>query len=188
MSEPMLKERVNQFYALKLPGQPMMMHMGTSYLVGDLAARITELEAERDKAVRLVGDMVKAQVELEKRAFKIDAASVICRRDIEALMTSCDKLEARNTELEGERDKAQRLCGELLQSSHATEVKLVNAEAERDRWKKACKAWEAQSLEDAGELDRLKAALADVASQRTMSGAWAAMRRARAALSDPSGE
>ncbi len=40
-----LKERVNQFYALKLPGQPMMMHMGTSYLVADLAARIAELEA-----------------------------------------------------------------------------------------------------------------------------------------------
>lgn len=31
-----LKSRVDKFNALELPGQPMMMHMGTSYLVGDL--------------------------------------------------------------------------------------------------------------------------------------------------------
>lgn len=39
-----LNERVLQFHKLELPGQPMMMHMGTSYLVSDLAARVTELE------------------------------------------------------------------------------------------------------------------------------------------------
>ncbi len=31
-----LKNRVNKFGALELPGQPQGMHMGTSYLVGDL--------------------------------------------------------------------------------------------------------------------------------------------------------
>lgn len=38
MSEhtPTLAERVTQFQMMELPGQPMMMHMGTSYLVSDL--------------------------------------------------------------------------------------------------------------------------------------------------------
>lgn len=31
-----LRERVNQFMMLQLPGQPMGMHIGTSYLVSDL--------------------------------------------------------------------------------------------------------------------------------------------------------
>lgn len=31
-----LKERVRQFQTMELPGQPMMMHMGTIYLVNDL--------------------------------------------------------------------------------------------------------------------------------------------------------
>lgn len=31
-----LGERVRQFQCLELPGQSMMMHMGTAYLVGDL--------------------------------------------------------------------------------------------------------------------------------------------------------
>ena len=31
-----LRDRVSKFNMLGLPGQPMGMHMGTSYLVGDL--------------------------------------------------------------------------------------------------------------------------------------------------------
>ena len=31
-----LRERVMQFRAMRLPGEPMGVHMGTSYLVGDL--------------------------------------------------------------------------------------------------------------------------------------------------------
>jgi hypothetical protein len=37
---------------------------------------------------------------LPNRLAELEAANAICRRDIEALMSSCDKLEARNTELE----------------------------------------------------------------------------------------
>jgi len=51
-----LKERVLQFNMLELPGQPMMMHMGTAYLVGDLwkevqdlRERVKELEAANGK-------------------------------------------------------------------------------------------------------------------------------------------
>lgn len=44
--KPSLKERVEQFSMLQLPGQPMAMHMGTSYLVNDLWRRVQELEAD----------------------------------------------------------------------------------------------------------------------------------------------
>ena len=42
-----LQERVNQFNMLQLPGQPQGMHMGTSYLIGDLWR---ELQALQDHA------------------------------------------------------------------------------------------------------------------------------------------
>jgi hypothetical protein len=41
-----LEERVKQFEILSLPGQPKMMHMGTSYLVGDLWRMVKELSGE----------------------------------------------------------------------------------------------------------------------------------------------
>ena len=40
-----LEERAVAFQMLELPGQPMMMHMGTARLVNDLSSRIKELEA-----------------------------------------------------------------------------------------------------------------------------------------------
>ena len=43
-----IRERVMQFKTMSLPGQPMAMHMGTSYLVGDLDRAIDALAAERD--------------------------------------------------------------------------------------------------------------------------------------------
>ena len=42
-----LKERVDQFNTLELPGQPQSMHMGTSYLVHDLWCEIERLEADK---------------------------------------------------------------------------------------------------------------------------------------------
>ena len=39
-----LEQRVNQFNTMSLPGQPVMMHMGTSHLIHDLWERIQELE------------------------------------------------------------------------------------------------------------------------------------------------
>ena len=38
-----LETRVNQFYALKLPGQPLITHMGTSQLVHDLWTELKRL-------------------------------------------------------------------------------------------------------------------------------------------------
>lgn len=57
MSEQDLKGRVNQFNAMKLPGQPMGMHMGTSYLVNDLWR-----EVERLRAVALQCDGCEAEI------------------------------------------------------------------------------------------------------------------------------
>ena len=41
-----LQERVNLFNQMALPGQPLGMHMGTSYLVNDLARENKRLAAE----------------------------------------------------------------------------------------------------------------------------------------------
>ena len=38
-----LKERVEKFNLLELPGQPMGMHMGTLYLVNDLWSEVERL-------------------------------------------------------------------------------------------------------------------------------------------------
>lgn len=40
-----LEERVMAFKTMSLPGQPMGMHMGTSYLVNDLWREISRLNA-----------------------------------------------------------------------------------------------------------------------------------------------
>jgi hypothetical protein len=42
-----LEKRVEQFRTLSLPGQPMSLHMGTSYLVSDLWAKVKELSDTR---------------------------------------------------------------------------------------------------------------------------------------------
>jgi hypothetical protein len=43
--EMTLTDRVRAFEMLELPGQPEMMHMGTSYLVGDLWREVRRLDA-----------------------------------------------------------------------------------------------------------------------------------------------
>lgn len=43
--EMTLQQRKEAFDLMQLPGQPMMMHMGTSYLVGDLWREIQRLNA-----------------------------------------------------------------------------------------------------------------------------------------------
>lgn len=41
-----LQERVNCFNMLALPGQPQGMHMGTSYLIGDLWSELQRYRTE----------------------------------------------------------------------------------------------------------------------------------------------
>lgn len=50
-----LKERVDQFNTMSLPGQPVMMHMGTSYLVNDLWREVQRLRTEKTGAAGAPG-------------------------------------------------------------------------------------------------------------------------------------
>jgi hypothetical protein len=47
-NKPGLDERVVQFQMLELPGQPMMMHMGTMHLVQELHAEMKRVRALYD--------------------------------------------------------------------------------------------------------------------------------------------
>ena len=75
----------------------------------DASARMDEREATLalldgmpDALARDIASTIRAMGEepLPNRLAELEAANKICRRDIEALMSSCDKLEKRNTELE----------------------------------------------------------------------------------------
>ena len=44
-----LDERVGKFFVLKLPGQPQVMHVGTSNLIAELDGRRRFLESQIDK-------------------------------------------------------------------------------------------------------------------------------------------
>lgn len=46
-----LEERVYKFNSLSLPGQPMGMHMGTSYLVNDLWREVKRLRGLTPRAL-----------------------------------------------------------------------------------------------------------------------------------------
>ena len=47
-----LETRVQQFMRLELPGQPMMMHMGTSYLVQDLWREVRNLREKLNEPAK----------------------------------------------------------------------------------------------------------------------------------------
>lgn len=49
-----LEKRCLEFQTLSLPGQMPLMHMGTGYLVSDLADTVRELSADRTKTVSLI--------------------------------------------------------------------------------------------------------------------------------------
>jgi hypothetical protein len=69
MTHDELEKRIEQFNSLSLPGQPMSMHMGTSYLVSDLWKEILRLrtaraeifsKAERDDLAQKTADLQEA--------------------------------------------------------------------------------------------------------------------------------
>ncbi len=59
-----LEGRVRQFRAMSLPGQPMMMHMGTSYLINDLWSKIEELKT-------LCSEMEAVEIIKTKKAIEL---------------------------------------------------------------------------------------------------------------------
>jgi chromosome segregation ATPase len=99
----------------------------------DASARMDEreatlalLDATPDDLARDIAATIRAMDEepLPNRLAELEAANAICRRDIEALMSSCDKLEARNAELEAENDAlvnnwASVLAGDLVKAGES---------------------------------------------------------------------
>ena len=55
-----IEKRYEQFRCLELPGQPRMMHMGTSYLVNDLHKALTAAEKERDQLAEDKRELMEA--------------------------------------------------------------------------------------------------------------------------------
>lgn len=78
-----LNERVRSFRALQLPGQPMMMHMGTAYLVNDLWRAVQELRRELDAPLP---HHRKAQIMVEVTQADRDALVEIVARAIDAYL------------------------------------------------------------------------------------------------------
>jgi hypothetical protein len=52
-----LETRVRQFELMELPGQPMMMHVGTSTLVADLWREVKRLRAQSEVPTRSIQSM-----------------------------------------------------------------------------------------------------------------------------------
>lgn len=80
-----LKDRIEKFNLLELPGQPMMMHMGTSYLVGDLWREINRLTAnqqeQRDFIQRLERLLGEAASERDKLRAALKTAELQHERE-----------------------------------------------------------------------------------------------------------
>ena len=70
-----LKERVRQYNLMQLPGQPMVMHMGTAYLIQDLARHLATAEKLLRKAAGCLLD-----AHMEKR-LRLDIAECLKRSE-----------------------------------------------------------------------------------------------------------
>lgn len=90
-----LKSRVDQFHRLQLPGQPLMMHMGTSYLVNDLWKEIEKLRGHKAKMAEVL-EFYKSEWEKWESDETVDGSSglapseALCK-DAGDLATSCLK-------------------------------------------------------------------------------------------------
>ncbi len=167
----------------------------------DLRAQIMDLNIPKNDAEWWAATHIR----------ELEAANAICRTDIEALMTSCDKLEARNTELEVSRDyyrtagdSATLRAAQLTERNNYQLKRNTELEAERDEWHSASVelAGKMETVIDSlrAERDRLKARLEQTAEfikrwdDGERYGDWsypefkAEYEAIRDALSDPSGE
>jgi chromosome segregation ATPase len=94
--------------------------------IDDLKQRIAELEAERAQDQQRL-------FHLEPKIAELEAANAVCRRDIEALMSSCDKLEAEIAAYgHGWREDNTRV-DRALKRELELERRIAELEAERDQ-------------------------------------------------------
>lgn len=80
------------FACLKLPGQPMVMHMGTSYLVNDLAAEVRKLRGTNGEILAAL-QAVAAEVSPDQRPYSTD--SYLPQHIVDLVTAAIDKAEGR---------------------------------------------------------------------------------------------
>ena len=85
MSEPSLKDRVLLYNLMQLPGQPQMMHVGSSNLVNDLAAEVTRLTRQVGEATGRIETDGKLIASLEAEVARLTAEQVAVPPDREGL-------------------------------------------------------------------------------------------------------
>lgn len=85
-----LDERVCQFGHMGLPGQPMMMHMGTSRLVNDLhaelkrvRAQVSKLELEEEGAKEAFAVVADSNKLLRAQVFRMESALNLMRHELD---------------------------------------------------------------------------------------------------------
>jgi len=127
MSEPSLKDRVLLFHLMQLPGQPQMMHMGTSYLVNDLAAEITRLTAALQKRRPFSDELAQKIIDVQVK-------------EIDRLTAALDQREAYQgaDHVIALEDEVTRLTAALAEATRPDArlervLKSLGGEAERDR-------------------------------------------------------
>ena len=67
-----LKERVDQFRTMSLPGQSMGMHMGTAYLVADLWTTIESKNAMLEAKEKTIAGMEEDIEEMDQRIKELE--------------------------------------------------------------------------------------------------------------------
>jgi len=85
---PTLQDRVIAYNCFDLPGQPMSVHMGTSYLISDLLKAVEEITKERDEWVarhedccRLMGECTQDRADMETERDEYQQAADMLEAD-----------------------------------------------------------------------------------------------------------
>lgn len=71
-----LLERHTQFNLMQLPGQPFGMHMGTSYLVNDLASTVIAIRTALTEAEARVAELEAALCEAKRQSFVFEMQAI----------------------------------------------------------------------------------------------------------------
>jgi chromosome segregation ATPase len=146
-----LVERLRERSESYMTGGPSSSH--TSALLDEAAARIAELEAERsDYITETEALVIRVRGENAARIAELEAANKVCHTDIEALMRSADSLEARNTELEAERNNYRDLNENLIDDLNRVRAGV---------WRVRAGVWKLEA-----ERDKLTRELAEIRNGR----------------------
>ena len=86
-----LGTRVQQFNSLQLPGQPMGMHMGTSYLVNDLWHEVQRLREELARSAQLQTEADSGGGKKLVRPVRCPNCETVQEQELGRIMQICSK-------------------------------------------------------------------------------------------------